>query len=238
MLSEAEDEGPPQTVLHAGELVQVTHTVRPRFAWHGPVNGKTESREGELVEVRRASGEGGSLAFRSDLDGEVRAPTRAWLCRRMEAGPECEGRLRRLALRDGGTLAYEACYVGPCRLALARGRAVSTITVDGLTELRLATVQDQPVALATVRWMKSPTWTGGSTIVLRVDGSAPARALEIVTDEVKVDRLLTSTRQGQLTVAADGLRFHGVRKETGADGLDLASQDLDEIYRLARPLPR
>src|SRR5204862_541838 len=82
-----------------------------------------------------------------DLDGDARAPTADWLCHRMQAGPECLRRLRRLALpssssaaagdaRAAGatTLAYEPCGSGPCMFAVARGRKLSAFVVDGLTD--------------------------------------------------------------------------------------------------------
>src|SRR5207248_3128694 len=100
LLSEPEDEGAPRAVLHAGDLVRVLRTARPRLAWRGPLPGSPEpaTRDGACVEVRRAAGESAAFAFRADLGGAERAPTAAWLCRRIGAGPACAERLRRVAV--------------------------------------------------------------------------------------------------------------------------------------------
>ena len=239
VLGEPEEEGPPQWVLHEGDLVRVVRTVRPRFAWKGLLEGggKVIARDSELIEVRRADGEGTGFGFREDFAGEVEAPTAAWLCRRMQAGPECAGRLRRIAVDPGGqgraVLAYEGCYVGPCKVALARGRKVSVLTVDALAEMRVATVQGQRVALATARWVRAPNWTGGSLVVLHVDEEL-RRGLEIVTDEVDARHAVSFQRHGKLSIDGDAIRFHGERQSFLGPVLSSTIQQ-DEIYKLAPP---
>ena len=232
-IAEPEEEGAPEWVLHTGDLVRVLRTLRPRFAWKGPIEGKMITRDDELIELSRAGGEGTGFGFRKDLGGEVAVPTAAWLCRRMEAGPDCEKRLHRIALDDRGetVLAYEACFAPGCRAALARGRKVSSLTINGLTDMRIARVGNQTVAMASARWVRAPNWTGGSVFVLHVD-DALRRGLEIVTDEVDARHAGTQQRHGTLTIEGDTLRFRGEKQSLMGPQI-MSTAKVDETYRLA-----
>ena len=233
LFAEPEEDEPPQVVLHAGDLVTTMRKMRS-IKWKGPLEGAEATREGEMLEVLRSPHEGAGYLFQGDLGDEITVPAADWICKRMGGSPKCTGRLRRIALpsEPGGLLAYEACYSGPCSLALVRGRDVQVLSLDGIAELRFATVNGQPVALATTRWMKSPQLTGGSLIVVRLTPRL-GRGVEIVLDEVNTSHNTVRLRHGTITVSPDGIRFKGAEKLSMPSGAELSSKDIDETYRVA-----
>ena len=64
-------------------------------------------------------------------------------------------------------------------------------------------------------------------------GDTLRRAMEITTDEVHVERLLNSQRQGALRVTPDGIRFTGTLRRLAPDGREVSTQPLDETYKLS-----
>src|SRR5690242_9982936 len=75
MLAEGENDAPPMTLLHAGDLVSIGRTARQKLEWHGFIEGQPIARSGDLLEAHRSGVEGGGFVFRGDLSGEVNAVT-------------------------------------------------------------------------------------------------------------------------------------------------------------------
>ena len=239
LLASADARTPAVDVLHAGDLVIAEAGSAGQLAWHGLVDGQPAMREGELVRVRRARGDRTLLAFRGDL-GEARtiAPARH-LCRHLGVPPaaaaDCTARLRRIDL-DGGTLAFTPCPDSTCRLGYERGRELRALELDGVEEVRAATVDGEPVALVRTRWTRrgpgGGASDGSSLVVLRVRGGFE-RALEVVTLANEQRGATRVERTGAAIVEGDGILFRGTRKVLdAATGKLLSATPLEEKYRL------
>ena len=234
LLPEAEDDERPLSTLHAGDLIDVRRTLKP-LDWKGPIDGVSSSRSGEVLEVRRADGDPVEYAFAVDLKDDVKVAAARWLCERMQDGPRCAERLRRLVV--GKTLiAYDPCMIGPCRVGVLHGSTVAAITIDGLNDLYPAIVEGQPVLIATSRWMKMPGLTGATTYVLRV-GDTLQRVLAIDTEEVDSRRAPAIQRMGTLSIESQGaigvLTFRGSRSEVApTTGAIQFTTPLVETYHL------
>lgn len=228
-------------VLQAGELVEVVRPAGTR-AWHGTLDGKPATRDGDLLEVRRAKGDGPSWAFASDLGPEVKVEPPEAVCGKIAAPgapPDqggCGRRLRRIQLPEG-LLAYDPCAAGSCRAGWIQGDTTITLGLDGLTDLALREIEGQRVAVAEVHWQKDPKWNGVSTVVLRLSPRFE-RALDVVTDETDTRHAPPIQRSGELTFDAQGIHFVGTRREIAPwNGVVLHEQKLDERYHLSQPGP-
>jgi hypothetical protein len=231
LLSEVEDDERPFATLRAGELVEVVRSVHP-LDWKAEIDGVPATRSGEVLELRRSGQEGAAYGFAVDFGGDVQVPTAEWLCREMQAdAAACPPRLRRITVGDR-LVAWEACQIGPCRVAVARGRKVAAITVVGLGELYPATVEGQAVLVATTRWVKASQWTGATTEILRV-GDTLERALSINSEEVDSRAAPSIQRTGILGIEQGVLTFRGTRREVQpSSGVELARAPIVETYHL------
>ena len=239
LLPEGEDDAPVAAVLHAGDLVRVGATVKPRFSWKGMLAGRPASAEGELVEVRRA-GEGGGFMFRGQLGEEVSAVTSEYLCHRIQGGAGCADKLRRIVLGDA-TIGYLPCFAEACPVALVRGRRLSFMSIDGLTDLRPATIDHQEVLLATAALNHEPRWSERFMYVLRTrsqagqGGDSLSRVHEIKLAELDVRTPRNHSYEGTVTIEPDQIVFKGRERWTSAihDGAVLSDVPKSQIYRLS-----
>jgi hypothetical protein len=237
LLTAPASDAPPLAVLHAGDLV-FADGAGGTLAWHGTLDGADASRDGALMQVRRAAGDPGAFAFAGDLGaGSVKVRTATALCTKMGGDRACAARLRRLRLGDGRLVAWEAAPTGACKLALfpdaAGDGTATTLDLEGLAEVRAATVDGHPVLLAREHWDHGNDWRGASMLVLRADG-ALRRALEIVTEEHD-GRRVPLERSGDVTIEGGELVFRGTRRGIHpTTGAVLYAQPLVEKYRLAK----
>jgi hypothetical protein len=229
--------GSKSPLLQAGELVEVVRPAGTR-AWHGTLDGKPATRDGDLLEVRRAKGDGPAWAFASDLGPEAKVDPAESVCAKIAdpaAPPDqagCARRLRRIQLASG-LLAFDPCAAGTCRAGLIQGDTTTTMAIEGLSDLAIREVEGQKVAVAESHWQRDPKWNGVSTVVLRL---APRfdKALDIVTDETDTRSAPPIQRSGDLTFDAQGIRFVGSRREIAPwNGALLHEQKIDERYHLA-----
>jgi hypothetical protein len=200
----------PYARLFEGELVRVVERRDP-FDWTYAKGGEVLRRSSRIVALRRASGQIAVFGFEEDLGPSVRVPTAEHLCAVAGAAPECPRRLQRVALGDG-LFAWEACGVGPCRAIFARGGAISSTTIDGLTLLDVATIGGRRVAVATSRWVRTPEWTGAEVVVVEL---APglARLATVATEDTDARGDVVRQRAGALERRGDAFVLKGVRRE-------------------------
>ena len=156
---------------------------------------------------------------------------------RLKADAECPTKLRRIAIGDaaggGATLGYIPCYVGSCPVALVRGRKMTTLAIDGLSEMRLCTIAGEQVVIGTALIVHTPQWTEGTANVLHVEGDLK-RGLVIQTSELDTRGVRHHLQQGELTLEPDQLRYTGVERWVSAlDNTELGSRPVSQIYRLA-----
>lgn len=242
LLASATADSPTLAALHPGDLVSAAEaaSVPPALSWKGRLEGREAEATGELVAVRRAAGEPVGFAFRAALGGEARAVSAAYLCHRMSAGPSCPALLRRIDTGDGGTLAYLPCPAGPCPVGLLRGRKLGLLTIEGLLDVRLATLAGERVALVRALVEHGPQWTRGTLHVLRV-GPPLERALLIDTSELDVRGVRHHLKEGRVDVVGDELRLVGVERwiDSMHGNRELGSRPVAGTYRLTpRPGPR
>lgn len=232
ILPEAEDDERALSILHTGDVVEVLRTLKP-LDWKGSIEGVDSRRSGDVLELKRSGGDASAFGFAVDLTEDVKVPTAAWLCERMQGGPNCTARLRRIA-RGQTIVAYDPCTIGPCRIGVARGRKVHAITLDGLSDLYPATIEGHEVLIATSRWVKTPNWTGATTYVIRV-GDTLQRALTIPTEEVDSRAAPTIQRMGTLAIEGGVLVFRGTRRELApSTGATQYSAPIVETYHIAK----
>ena len=203
----------------------------PPVKWKASLDGAALAREGPMLEVRRASGDSPLYGFASDFGVETEVPTAAWLCDKMRSPPECARRLRRF-LVEGGVFAYDPCMIGTCAVAVARGRQVQSLAIDGLADVAPALVEGRPVALASARWMKGPGWTGARVHVLRLDHLE--RALMIETEEIDSRIAPVTQKMGKLSVEEGVLVYRGTRKAQLPSGEVIRVEPLVEKYHLTK----
>jgi hypothetical protein len=235
LLGGTEADAPALGALHAGDLVTVVRGARPSLAWRGTLAGQPLSAEGELVEVQRSPADDAGYLFRGALDGEVRAPAAAYVCRRVGGGPDCPARLRRVDAGDAGTLAFVPCFGASCPIALVRGRKLSVLTVDGLTDARVGTLNGQRVAFVDALVTSGPQSARGALHVLRV-GDTLERALLINTLEKDIAGPRHHLIEGRLEIAPDRIRYVGVERFIDdVHKAELSARPLEQSYRLATP---
>ena len=238
LLAEARADAPVVTVLHAGDLVRVGKTVAPALSWSGTVEGSSTSLDGEVVEVQRP-GEGSGVMFRSQLGAVVPAFSADYVCRRLRAGADCAGRLRRLALDDEGTtFAFLPCGGEGCPAALLRGRRMSTATIDWIADARTAVVDGQTLVLADAVIRHHLAWTERKTHVFKT-GEGLERAFTIDVSETDTRTPRNHFIEGGITIGSDEITYRGRDRFTAANqgNAVLSDHPIVQHYRLA-PKPR
>jgi hypothetical protein len=208
----------------------------PEFAWEAMLDGQVLQRTG-AIEVLRAEVDGPMFVFASDfIEGEV--PTTGWLCGRMGEpqvfGMPCAQTLRRIVAPKGRLVAYATCPGTDCPLAQLSAGAVTTRQVPGLSEVRVQGFGQHQLLLAWSRWVREPSWTGGTLLVLQL--SPPlAPAGEVPLDEIdarKPEGIVN--RLGTLELLGDGVRFSGTRAVRElSTGRELSSEAFDERYGIS-----
>lgn len=205
VLPEPQGDEPPSELLRPGDLVSV---VRSAGALEWAVGGRR--RSGELLEVRRSAGDGFAFVFAGDLGGEVTVAPADGECAALGSPPGCPDRLRRVAIA-GGVLAYDPCHRGGCGVSFTREGQRDRLALDGLVSLAPA-VAGRPVALATVRWVKAPAWTGASVAVLDFAGGL-RRALIVEVEANDARSSPAVQQQGELGIDGETLVYRGTRRE-------------------------
>lgn len=241
----AKGKGTPY-LMRAHELVQIVKT-HPAKEWKAKAAGTEMSREGPVVQVRRAAGDELLFGWKSDLGDEIEVPTASWLCDQLaNAGlppssspARCGDALRRVKLSDGAIAAFVECATGPCPMALVRGGKLSAIAIEGMTTARPIVVEGKVMLLAESRWSRdNGTWTGGKLVPIAFDGDAPRPLTPIDIDEQDSRNPAKSTSRvvgTKLDATPAGLTAHvtGERTETDAtNGNVLGRAAIDETYTL------
>ena len=231
LLPEPEEDEPAITALQKGTLVQVGEAAG-KLHWKGDLDGQPGERSGDLVRLRRAAADALVFAFAGDLGPPLQVPSAKWLCEKMQGGPDCPGRLRRQQQGDL-LLAYDPCNTGACRLAVLRGEAMETLTLQGLAEVTVGLVEGRPVLLAQVRWVRDPRWTGASTQILELTPRL-AQSVLIENEEIDARTPPLMQRRGRVVIEDGALVFVGHKRIVAPTGELMHEESLRERYRLQR----
>jgi hypothetical protein len=231
-------------VLHTGDLLYFTREL-PAIGWHARMAGVEAQRDGAVAEVRLVAADAPQFTFQADLGPAVTTVSAARVCAKaVEALPPegglwretCPMALRRAALGDGRVVAYQPCGIGPCPVALVRGEDVRVMSLDGVTGVELHPSGDKPSILVTTRWVKANgNLTGGTLVVVALDGPAPKVVSKVQLDEVDArDTVLVEQRDVHLEVSDAELRVVGERRTVARDTAAVSKRSkIDEHH----PLP-
>lgn len=234
-LPEAEDDEPAAAFLHRGDVVQ-TQRELARLAWHGQLEGSPAKRDAEVLEIKRAHRGALVYGFANDFV-EATAPVTAHYCRNVPkelsfAGQRCDDVVQRLLLGGDASLAFVPCGSGKCPLARAAGATVVWTAIDGLSDLHLRKLGGRDVLIATVRWVRTTSKTGGSLLVLSPAAGLPKLG-EVQLDEIDSSGPRVLNRLGAISFGPDTLSFKGTRREVEAStGKELTSAVVDETFAL------
>lgn len=239
MLNELEDDDPPQVVLRAGEMVQITKEMRP-FRWEAKMDGKDDTREGMAVELKVAESGTHGYGWKSDLGAEASVPTTAWLCEEIAGhGPfdkaRCPGLLRRARTNDGTLLVYQACSSGSCPVAVFKDDKLTVLPVENLTAGSFYQGKKRSLFVVTTRWVKDDgKRSGGSIVPILVENGVATRKEEIPVDSVDArDPAKMMDRQARATITASEITLSGEETVKTAEGTTLSTKPVAEKH----PLP-
>jgi hypothetical protein len=243
LLKEAEDDEPAADIARAGEVVELVRELYP-LRWEAKMGQTTGKRDGLLVQVRQAPGEGIFFGFKSDFGPEADVPLVPWICAAMAADPSlpaaarrpnCNDRLRRFRMQDGAFAVYLICSEGPCPIGIVRDGHVAAIAVEGMVSARTVVEGGGGLGLlASTRWARSDgKWTGGALVPVELSGAAPVALPEIPLDDIDArDPTKVVARVVKTTIdEKEPLAVHivGARTETTlADNRELSRVPIDE----------
>lgn len=239
MLNELEDDDPPQVVLRAGEMVQITKEMRD-FHWDATMDGKKDERKGMAVELKIAESGTHGYGFKSDLGAEASVPTTAWLCEEISGqGPfdkaRCPGLLRRARTPDGALLVYETCSSGSCAVGVFKDDKLTVFPVENLISAWFYQGKTRSLFVVATRWVKdNGLQSGGAIVPIVIENGVAARKDDIAVDAVDVrDPKKMLSRLVHATVTSTEVTLAGEETVKDTDGTTLSTKPVSEKH----PLP-